>query len=201
MKRIYIIIAVMLMGMAARAQEGKPFVTASLGTQGTGDVFRGAAVSLGAGYNWKGLDMGLALDYYSDKWGKGSLNYVNIMTDPSAYTIMQTYNGKQQSKGMTLRLVLAYDPLRFIRGNWRHHLRPTLGLGYSQRSDFGSWTTSGATWERLEMREQTQSGFEISLGIAYDFNITRHWAVGAFFEEFILEREQDILGLRARYAF
>ena len=61
MKRIYIIIAVMLMGMAAKAQEGKPFVTASLGTQGTGDVFRGAAVSLGAGYNWKGLDMGLAL--------------------------------------------------------------------------------------------------------------------------------------------
>lgn len=201
MKRIYIIIAVMLMSMAAMAQEGKPFVTASLGTQGTGDVFRGAAVSLGAGYNWKGLDMSLALDYYNDKWGKGSLNYVNIMTGQNDYSMTQIYNRKQQNTDMTLRLVLAYDPLRFIRGNWRHHLRPTLGLGYSQRSDFGSWTTSGATWERLEMREQTQSGFELSLGIAYDFNITHHWAVGAYFEEFILEREQDILGLRARYDF
>ena len=189
------------MALGAQAQEGKPFVTASLGTQGTGDVFRGAAVSLGAGYNWKGMDMSLALDYYSDKWGKGSLNYVNIWTDQSDYSMAQTYNGKQQSRCMTLRLVLAYDPLRFIRRNWRHHLRPALGLGYSQRSDFGSWTTAGATWERLEMHEQTQNGFELSLGIAYDFNITRHWAVGAFFEEFILEREQDVLGLRTRYAF
>lgn len=201
MKRIYIIIAVMLMSMAAMAQEGKPFVTASLGTQGTGDVFGGAAVSLGAGYNWKGLDMGLALDYYNDKWGKGSLNYVNIMTGQNDYSMTQIYNGKQQNTGMTLRLVLAYDPLRFIRGNWRHHLRPTLGLGYSHRTDSYSWKQDDGTWQRLEMREQTQSGFELSLGIAYDFNITRHWSVGAYFEEFILEREQDILGLRARYAF
>ena len=138
----------MLIGMAATttwAQEGKPFITASLGTQGTGDVFRGAAVSLGAGYNWKGLDAGLTLDYYNDKWGKGSLKYVNSLVSANDYSLVQIYDGKQQNTGVTLRFVLAYDPLRFIRGNWRHHLRPTLGLGYSQWSNSGSWGQDDGT--------------------------------------------------------
>ena len=49
--------------------------------------------------------------------------------------------------------------------------------------------------------EWNDRGFELTLGIAYDFNITRHWALGAFIEESLLIREQDVMGLRTRYSF
>jgi len=44
MKKILTIAIVLCTALMAPAQENRPFVTASLGTQGTGDVFRGAAV-------------------------------------------------------------------------------------------------------------------------------------------------------------
>ena len=201
MKKILSILLALCMTLGVRSQENRPFVTASLGTQGTGDVFRGAGVSLGAGYSLKGLDMGISLDYYSDKWGKGILTYVNHTDYEEGAMFTHNVNGTQNNTSMTLRLHLAYDPLFFILGNWRHHLRPAIGLGYSQQRYSSSMFTINGDVQNLQIKEQIQSGFELTLGIGYDFNITHHWAVGVFYEAFIMEREQDILGLRASYSF
>ena len=201
MKKMIILLTTTLMCVAVRAQENKPFVTADISTQATSEVFHGVGVSLGAGYNLKGLDMGLSLDYYSDGWGRDGISSIAYMDNGTSTTLgsVLTVNGHESD--FTLRLRLAYDPLRFIKGNWRHHLRPTLGLGYSQKrkSSFSDQVTAG-TWI-LQCNGQVDSGFELSLGIGYDFNITHNWAIGAFFEEYMLVRERDIIGLRARYSF
>ena len=187
--------------MSTNAQENKPFVTADISTQATSRVFHGVGVSLGVGYNLKGLDMGLSLDHYSDGWGHDGISSIAYMDNGTSTTLGSVLTVKGHESDFTLRLRLAYDPLRFIKGNWRHHLRPTLGLGYSQKrtSSFSDQVTAG-TWI-LQCNGQVESGFELSLGIGYDFNITHNWAIGAFFEEYMLVRERDIMGLRARYSF
>ena len=201
MKKMIILLTATLMCVTVRAQEDKPFITAGLGTQASSEFFHGAGVSLGAGYNLKGVDMGLSLDYYSDGWGRDGISSISYMDNGTSATLGSILTLKGHESDFTLRLKLAYDPLRFIKGNWRHHLRPTLGLGYSQKrkSSFSDQVTVG-TWI-LQCNGQVESGFELSLGIGYDFNITHNWSVGAFFEEFMLIRERDILGLRARYSF
>lgn len=125
-----LILAAMLYSMVAMAQENKPFATADISTQASSEFFHGAGVSLGAGYNLKGLDMGLSLDHYSDGWGRDGISSISYMD-----------NGTSATLGSILTLK------------------------------------------------------------GYDFNITHNWAVGAFFEEFMLVRERDIMYLHARYSF
>ena len=88
-----------------------------------------------------------------------------------------------------------------IRGNWRHHLRPYVGLGYSEMHESSNWDYESDDFHKLGYVEWDDRGFELGVGIAYDFNITHHWVIGAFIEESILTREQDVMGLRVRYSF
>lgn len=130
MKKMIILLTATMMCVTVRAQEDKPFVTADISTQASSEFFHGAGVSLGAGYNLKGVDMGLSLDYYSDGWGRDGISSISYMD-----------NGTSATLGSILTLK------------------------------------------------------------GYDFNITHNWAVGAFFEEFMLVRERDIMYLHARYSF
>lgn len=200
-KKIFILYAVMACAMTAMGQEGKPFVSAGIGTQATGEAFKGAEIAMEAGYNFKGLDISARFSYYSNHWGKRGFSsmYYSFYEDNTSF--MHTTGDKRTITNMSLRLNLAYDVLRFIRGNWRHHLRPHVGLGYSQYSESVYYHTRMTDLEGYTWNGKVDDGFEVALGIGYDFSITRNWSVGAFFEESLLVREQDVMGLRARYSY
>lgn len=201
MKKIVLSLCLLSLGMAIMAQENGAFVSVGVGTKVNDKAFRGADVSMQAGYNYKGLDVSAQLDFYSNRWGDNRVNSLAYYDYGDKAIFASLLDGKRNETFMTLRLNLGYDFLRFIRGNWRHHIRPYVGLGYSLRNETNNYCYQAKDMTTYSMGEQAQKGFELTLGIAYDFNITHHWAVGAFIEGNTLIREQPIMGLRARYSF
>ena len=202
MNRTILSLCLLFIAMAGMAQENKPFVMASVGTQVTDKAFRGADVSMQAGYNFKGLDISAQLDYYSNHWGRSGVNSMTYEVRGNNSLLMTTeMDNKRYKTYMTLRLNLGYDVLRFIHGNWRHHLRPYVGFGYSLCDGTSSLIHEEEGMTQYGMVNWRNDGFEFSLGGAYDFNITQNWAVGAFIEGNPLVREQPIMGLRLRYSF
>ena len=202
-KTLATVLLLCLLGLSltAGAQENGVFVSVGVGTQATSKAFRGADVSMQAGYNYKGLDISAQIDYYGNHWGRDAYTGLTYEEQGDNVFIINNMNNKRSKSYTTLRLNLGYDLLRFIRGNWRHHLRPYVGLGYSVMHESSNWDYKSEDFHKLECMEWNDRGFELTLGIAYDFNITRHWAVGAFIEESLLTREQDVMGLRLRYSF
>lgn len=197
---LYVVISMFCIPVL-HAQEGKPFVSASIGTQATGEAFKGAEIAMEAGYNFKGLDISAHFSYYANHWGKRGFSSMYYSSHEDNTSFMHTTGDKRTITNMSLRLNLAYNVLRFIRGNWRHHLRLHVGLGYSQYSESVYYRTRMTDLENYTWNRKVDDGFEMALGIGYDFSITRNWSVGAFFEESLLVREQDVMGLRARYSF
>ena len=201
MKKMILSLCLLGMSMMGWAQENGVFVSVGVGTQATDRAFRGADVSMQTGYNFKGLDISAQIDYYANHWGRDGYMGLIYEEQGDKVFISNSMNNKRTESYMTLRLNLGYDPLRFIRSNWRHHLRPYVGLGYSMMHESSNWNYESADFHKLECMEWDDRGFELAVGIAYDFNITHHWAIGAFIEESILIREQDVMGLRVRYSF
>lgn len=205
MKKYIFILLLCSICMSGWGQENGVFVSAGLGTKVCDKAFHGADISMQTGYNYKGLDISAQLDYFSNFWGANDINVRTVESyagmDATMHALSNTDKDRENISHLTIRLNLGYDVLRFIRGNWRHHVRPYVGIGYSQARESSNSTTHTSLMRTFTWKEQTQSGFELTLGIAYDFNITHHWAVGAFIEENALIREQPIMGLRTRYSF
>ena len=206
--KIFIFVAGMLLSMSATAQEDRPYASLSFGTQAasgfspqqSSKTFAGLATSIGAGYTIKGADIGLSLGYYSNHWGGNNLSTIRCQHDGSNTIVSQDIDGTEYNTAFSLQLQVGYDFLHLIKGNWRHHLRPAAGLGYTQwRSSHGQYIPDGSKW-RLKYDDQVESGLALSISLAYDFSITRHWDAGAFYERYLLKREQDIMGIRLRYS-
>jgi len=201
MKKLIILCVGVIYSVVTMAQENKPFATACLSTQAAGEAFRGASISMEAGYNIKGLDISAQFSYYANHWGKKGFSSMQYSSYEDNINFTHTVGDKRTISNMSLRLNLAYDVLRFIHGNWRHHLRPHVGIGYSQYRESAYYRMRMTDIEGYCWNEKVDDGFEVALGIGYDFSITRNWSVGAFIEESMLVREQDIMGLRVRYSF
>ena len=201
MKKMILSLCLIGLSLTAGAQENGAFVSAGVGTKLYDKAFRGADVSMQGGYNYKGLDVSAQLDYFSNCWGKdrlAALTYRDDRTGSGASSIM---SNSENITALTIRLNLGYDLLHFVHNNWRHHIRPYVGLGYSQLRTSSNYETSDANMRCYELKDQLHSGFEVIIGMAYDFNITRHWALGAYIEGLPMIREHGIMGLRTRYSF
>ena len=201
LKILSIVVLLTLMPLGANSQNGYVFVGSSLGTQGAGDkFFKGANVSMEAGYYFKGLDVSAYVGFYNTNWGRNVHNNMNYTSYQNKEIINKNLDGSENVSELALRLNVGYDFLHFIRGNWRHHLTPYIGLGYAQKRTTRNEKTLADGLEYYTLRENVQNGFEFTIGGAYDFNIVKHWSIGVFFEESMHIRERDILGLRVRYS-
>ena len=201
MKKMILSLCLIGLTLAAGAQENGAFVTARVGTKLYDKAFWGADVSMQGGYNYKGLDVSAQISYFSNCWGEDrldALTYRDDRTGSGVSTLMS--NGKNVS-ALTIRLNLGYDVLHFIHNNWRHHIRPYVGLGYSQLQRSSSYVSSYDDVRCYDLANELHSGFELALGLSYDFNFTRHWALGAYIEGLPMIREHGILGLQTRYSF
>lgn len=232
MKKVFVMfaLAASMLSSTAMGQENRSFAEISVGTQakehtfmsGTVKAFHGANVSLEVGHDFNGLSASLYFGYFSNDWsGKNQASThfhsnSNTQATPKAIYDQSIIRSADQLSSVTAFSVMAnvsYDLLRFIKGNWRHHIRPRVGLGYSH---FGASSFSYSTNSRelipssgisvitdtnVNNEKTSNSGFEWSLGIGYDFSITRDWSIGLQYEKFMRLRDQQLLGLRARYAF
>lgn len=202
LKILSIVVLLTLMPLGANSQNGYVFVGSSLGTQGAGDkFFKGANVSMEAGYYFKGLDVSAYVGFYNTNWGRNVHNNMNYTSYQNKEIINKNLDGSENVSELALRLTIGYDFLHFIKGNWRHHLTPYIGLGYAQKrvTKNEDSVVNGLAFSSLS--EQINSGFEFTIGGAYDFNVVEHWSIGLFFEESMHIRERDIIGLRTRYIF
>ncbi len=201
MKKIILSLCLLGLTMTAGAQENGAFVTVGVGTKLYDRAFRGADISMQAGYNYKGMDVSAQISYYTNQWGGRGTNTISYNESEGQSNCSHFLDERWNETFMTLRLSLGYDVLRFIRGNWRHHIRPYAGLGYSLCHNSNNSCYRNENTTALNMTEWTEHGFDFSLGIAYDFNITRHWALGTYIEAFPMIRDQAIMGLHIRYSF
>ena len=232
MKKVFVmfVLAASMLSSTAMGQENRSFAEISVGTQakehtfmsGTVKAFHGSNVSLEVGHDFNGLSASLYFGYFCNDWsGKNQASThfhsnSNVQATPKAIYDQSIIRSADQLSSVTAFSVMAnvsYDLLRFIKGNWRHHIRPRVGLGYSH---FGASSFSYSTNSRelipgsgisvitdtnVNNQKTSNSGFEWSLGIGYDFSITRDWSIGLQYEKFMRLRDQQLLGLRARYAF
>lgn len=232
MKKIYVVftLAASMLCSTVMGQENRSFAEISVGTQakehqfmsGNVKAFHGANVSLEVGHDFNGLSASLYFGYFSNDWsGKNQASthfHSNIGLDATPktlheQTIIRSSDLLTSVTAFSIMANVSYDVLRFIKGNWRHHIRPRVGLGYSHfgASSFSYSATSkelipgsgvsAITDTNVDNQKTSNSGFEWSLGIGYDFSITRDWSIGLQYEKFMRLRDQYLLGLRARYAF
>ncbi len=230
MKKIYVmfVMAASMLSSTVMAQENRSFAEISVGTQAKDHQFlsekvksfHGANISLEVGHDFNGLSASLSFGYFGNDWSgkhQASTHYYSELTQDqppkvtSSNNVIRSDDRHSSVEALSLMANVSYDVLRFIKGNWRHHIRPRVGLGYSHfgASHFsympsgkelgdGFSTVSGVN---VVNEKTSDSGFEWSLGIGYDFSITRDWSIGLQYEKFMSVRDQYLLGLRARYAF
>lgn len=259
MKKIYVmfVMAASMLSSTVMAQENRSFAEISVGTQAKDHQFlsekvksfHGANISLEVGHDFNGLSASLSFGYFGNDWSgkhQASTHYYSELTQDqppkvaSSNNVIRSDDRYSSVEALSLMANVSYDVLRFIKGNWRHHIRPRVGLGYSHfgASHFSYMTASqkmasesgsnstyynsyynnlyghgnsyGNYYENFYdptsgvnvVNEKTSdSGFEWSLGIGYDFSITRDWSIGLQYEKYMSVRDQYLLGLRARYAF
>ena len=201
-RMLSLIMAVTFVSVTASAQDKHVFVGATLGTQGAGGTFfKGANVSMEAGYYFKGLDVSAYVGFYTNNWGRTVHNDISHSDFQGRVEFNKNLDGKGNVSELALRLNIGYDFLHFIKGNWRHHLTPYIGLGYAQKRVTKNEDSVVNGLASSSLSEQINNGFEFTIGGAYDFNVVEHWSIGLFFEESMHIRERDIIGLRTRYIF
>lgn len=224
------IIVTAISSSTVMGQENRSFAEISVGTQvaeqqfmsETVKGFHGANISLEVGHDFEGLSASIYFGYFSNDWsGKHQASthyYANNNPDVSQKVIydqvvVKTDDRLSSVAAFSLMANVSYDVLRFIKGNSRHHLRPRVGLGYSHfgaSSFFYSLQSNSPVVNsddgiisdlNVNSAKTSNSGFEWSLGIGYDFSITRDWSIGVNYEKFMNIRGQQLVSLRARYAF
>lgn len=189
-KKLFAMAVLLFNVSVAYSQENRSYARLNVGSPVSGKWFNdvhvaalhGIDLSLEVGHDFHGLEASIAFDYYDYQ---ASTDFDNKISDVMLFSAMAFVN---------------YDVLRFIKGNWRHHIRPCLGLGYS-KSSASNLNVSHDMGTKIRSSHAVDSGFEWVLGIGYDFSITNDWSVGVNYEKFMHIRDLHLLSLRAGYTF
>ena len=139
------------------------------------------------------------MSYYSNSWGSDWDDLVGfVMTQDQ---VKPSWSVLEWNTAIALRLNIGYDVLRFVKGNWHHHVKPFLGFGYAQERYVRNDATHYIEGYSFRHNESVASGFGVMLGISYDYSITEHWSLGVLYERGLNICEHNIFGLHARYSF
>lgn len=187
MKRALVLIAMAIAWVAAAAQGADPhmYMRAEVGTRELfgDDGPQGVQFGAEGGVKlFKGLYLGLAMDYYTSK----------LNGDISAQITTEGYHGDawvmatprntnyRTSSNFSGRLVVAYDVLHFIRSNRWVEFSPEIGFGFYRKSEMWYIQNNNVQPEMLDTKLNEDSGIEFTIGGRIDVKLPKSWAVGVF---------------------
>lgn len=187
MKRTIVLIAMAIAWVAAIAQSADPHMYMRAET-GTRDLFgddgpRGVQFGAEGGVKlFKGLYLGLSMDYYTSKLNGDIWTQINtegyngdawVMASP----INTNYRTRSNFSG---RIVVAYDVLHFIRGNRWLEFSPEIGFGFYRKSEMWYIQNNNAQPVMMSNKLKEDSGIEFTIGGRIDVRLPKSWAVGVF---------------------
>lgn len=170
---------------------------------GVGTPFsKGIDLSIGYSHNVKGFVIGVSADWYNNLSGKevSSDFYTWTQTSSDNLNIEMIDPDKHGSiNNVSVLANAGYDVFRFLSDK-RHHLTPSVGLGYSWMRTLGLYRSPFNPDDHAEVFTK-QNGFEWSLGLSYGFSITKALTLSLSFERTMRVRKQNILALNVAYTF
>ena len=157
----------------------------------------GVDVSLEFGKQYKGLELGLSLSYFSNfnktRWQ--SIQCVEYSSSANCARIGDFGSCKSYA---LLDLSVGYDLLHLLKLQ-RHHLKPFLSVGYGQVTSISFFENSNNDMESIELNSKTDCGFETSFGARYEFDIAKHFSIGVLYKTSLILLEDGMLGLSVKY--
>ena len=163
-------------------------------TQATTDWFNGAAAGVNTGISVKGIEVGLELGFYSQKWND-KRHFLSISGNGELH---HSELNRNRDLAVSVDACFGYDVLHFIKSAKSHHLTPFTSVGYSLQSLF--YTYGNANSNDIQISNEYQGGFDWSFGCRYEYDITNHFSAGIFWRVYALNINKDFLGISLKYS-
>lgn len=198
-KSIIIFIILLFPFIGSNAQNSL-FGRIQVGTQSSTSPFEGASFEINIGTTIKGLEAGISLSNYCNRWGKSDMETIHIdRYDNYDITAISDNGDNVRYQNFGIYASVGYDLLSLIRRNKRHHFSPVIDLGYSHKTSYSKYENNMPGLNIIDLTAQTDSDFEMSLGCRYEFDITKNISAGAFYKIYLSVNEIDIIGLSLKY--
>lgn len=174
------------------------FVRGDIGSNLSNKSFTYTDVSVEVGYGYKGIEALLALNGYSNAWGRSSVQYINTTVyDDKSYN---THSERPLTHATCIMVSasIGYDLFKLVKVN-SHHIIPFLAIGYCNmtKTQFDMQVEEGI--ENISFSEKNENGIEPMIGIRYEYDLSSHFAIGAFYKMNFNIHETDICGVSLRY--
>lgn len=180
---IFAMLAIAWVGVCAQGANPHLYMRAEGGTR---QLFSHGptGVQFGAegGVTWlNGLSLGLTMDYYTSKFNGEIDASVSVHGNLSFASVETTRMGADfhSHTNFSVRLVAAYDLLRFIPENRWVELSPEIGFGMYHNSEM-MFFEGGTEHETLRTDQQEGYGVVFTLGGRVDVKLPKGWKVGVF---------------------
>lgn len=189
------ILAVILLFCCQSVNAQKKFFSrVDVATQATTDWFNGAATGLNTGINVKGIEVGLELGFYSQKWNDAQ-HFLYFTEDGEQH---HSALNRKRDLAVSVDAYIGYDVLHFIKSARSHHLTPFTSIGYSLQSLFS--TDGNANGADTHISNEYQSGFDWSFGCRYEYDFSKHFSAGIFWRVYALNINKDFMGISLKYS-
>lgn len=200
-------IMVCLVGVMNAQEKAKPFMRLGVGTSLSPEFVKGFGGDLEAGVAYKGFELSADFMLYSTfTLGGASVSLQTLSGKGLGPTITNNVTEDLDGERSTsVFFTVGYDLMRFIRGNERHHLIPSIGLGWSGRFTVdgfdGHYTApDGDQVQDTRLLLHHASTFDVSFGGRYEYSINDHWGIGLTYK-YYKNLDRDYFGAHAVYHF
>lgn len=195
--KFFLLICLLMISVSGTAQQVTSFIRAELGTGVSSDFFESTMFKAEWGKSFRGLEAGLSLTCYNSLPIKSTYRY--MLYEVSGENQLMSHSETRNISGkrnISIMLNLSYDLLSFISKANRHHLRPTVGIGWANCLTLNNQVNK----ERVQLIYDTTSGLDLSFGARYEYDLNKKLTLGAYYEYLnILERGS--IGISIRRAF
>lgn len=197
--KILIIILFLFVFCQTRA-ENNFFGRFELGTPISNSSFEGASFGINTGAVFKGIEAGLALNVYCQKWNQNKVDFFQVSQYDNSDILSKSINGNQSYyQYVNLSISLGYDLMCLLHKESSHHVKPFVTFGYSNITDNYSSELGMNGLNSFELGSKYESGFDISVGARYEYNITKNFAAGVFYKVYLLTCDKDFAGVSISY--
>lgn len=104
-----------------------------LGTPISNSSFEGASFGLNTGAAFKGVEAGLSLNVYCQKWNQNKVDFFQVSQYDNYDILSKSINGNQSYyQCVNLSVSLGYDLIHLLHKGSSHHVKPFVAFGYSK---------------------------------------------------------------------